>query len=224
MNKNESNLQEAIEIIENEWGNVHVLNLLKDAQAKQKKWASLINLLANIIIDVAPSQIDNPLRQEPVMDTISSNDLDLANDAIKVVLPYLKQIGKSCPSYGSQNIEVGQCLDYKAFSVKYGCIEDAIFEELHKGWLEMSKIYNQKTGRCQLCQADTLWGDAPHGLYLTGQDCPYYILSLIVEDCKSKNQSSVNVGSARRRNALIEIWEFLNEPPDNKKERQNERQ
>lgn len=75
----------------------------------------------------------------------------------------------------------------------------------------MNKIYNQKTGRCRLCQADTLWGDAPHGLYLTGQDCPYYILSLIVEDCKNKSQSSINIGSARRRNALIEIWEFLNE-------------
>lgn len=80
----------------------------------------------------------------------------------------------------------------------------------------MSKIYNVETGKCQLCQAETLWGDAPHGLYLTGQDCPYYVMSLIIEDCKNRNQSSVNVGSTRRRNALIEIWEFLNEPPDDK--------
>jgi hypothetical protein len=41
--------------------------------AKLHRWASLINSLACIILDGNPS----------------SNDIDLANDAIKEVLPYL---------------------------------------------------------------------------------------------------------------------------------------
>lgn len=66
---------------------------LKEAVEQQAKWAILINQLANIIIDVAPSQIDNPMRQKPIIFTVSSNDLDLANDAIEMVLPYLIKRG-----------------------------------------------------------------------------------------------------------------------------------
>lgn len=64
-------------------------------------------------------------------------------------------------------------------------------------------IYDQEAGRCKLCNADTLWGDAPHE-----PDCSFLILSQIVDNCRSPILS-VNVGSSKRREAIIRIFEFL---------------
>ncbi len=68
-------------------------------------------------------------------------------------------------------------------------------------------IYNQETGRCKLCNAETLWGDAPHE-----PDCSFLILSRIVDDCQYSRVVSVNVGSSKRREAIIRIFEFLCSP------------
>lgn len=63
-------------------------------------------------------------------------------------------------------------------------------------------IYNQETGSCKLCNAETLWGDAPHE-----PDCSFLIFSQIVDDCHLA--ISIDVGSGRRRKAVIRIFEYL---------------
>jgi hypothetical protein len=67
----------------------------------------------------------------------------------------------------------------------------------------MVMIYNQETGRCKLCNAETLWEDAPHE-----PDCSFLIFSQIVNDCRSPIVS-INIGSSKRREAVIRIFEFL---------------
>lgn len=64
-------------------------------------------------------------------------------------------------------------------------------------------IYNQETGRCKLCHTEALWGDAPHE-----PDCSFLIFSQIVNDCHSPVKS-INIGSSKRREAVIHIFEFL---------------
>lgn len=48
----------------------------------------------------------------------------------------LTDIRETCPWCGSRNTEASQCLDCKSFSIEYGNIEDATFEELQKGWFK----------------------------------------------------------------------------------------
>lgn len=65
-------------------------------------------------------------------------------------------------------------------------------------------IYNQETGRCKLCNQETLWGDAPHK-----PDCSFLLFSQIVDDCQYSRAVSINIGSSKRREAIIRIFEFL---------------
>ncbi len=64
-------------------------------------------------------------------------------------------------------------------------------------------IYNQETGECKFCNQETLWGDAPHE-----PDCSFLIFSKIVEDCHSP-VVSINIGSSKRRETVIRVFEFL---------------